>query len=102
MQRRDFLSGCGAAVGLAGLGGLGEALASATPRLYERSLLVDVHGEPFKATLLPPNVNYIFQYPYAATPCFLLNLGRAATAAPSLRRADGEVYRWDGGTGPSR
>jgi len=102
MQRRDFLSGCGAAFGLAGFGALGEALASTTPRVYERSLLVDVHGEPFKASLLPANTNYVFQYPYAATPCFLLNLGHPAGATPSLRRADGEVYRWDGGTGPSR
>ena len=102
MQRRDFLSGCGAAIGLAGLAALGETLASTTPRVYSRSRLVDVHGEPFKASRLPANTNYVFQYPYAATPCFLLNLGHAAAAAGSLRRADGETYRWDGGTGPSR
>ena len=29
------------------------------------------------------------------------HLGHAAAAAGSLRRADGETYRWDGGTGPS-
>ena len=100
MQRREFLAGCGA-VGLAGIAALGETLAAADPRAYGRSLLVDVHGEPFKASVLQPNTNYVFQYPYAATPCFLLNLGREAAAAPRLRRADGEVYRWDGGTGPS-
>ena len=100
MQRREFLAGCSAA-GLAGIAALGEALAAVTPRSYGRSLLVDVHGEPFKASTLQPNTNYVFQYPYAATPCFLLNLGREAEAAPRLRRADGEVYRWDGGVGPS-
>ena len=100
MQRREFLAGCGA-VGLAGIAALGEALAAVAPRLYERTLLVDAHGEPFKAGLLQPNTNYVFLYPFAATPCFLLNLGREAAASPGLRRADGEVYRWDGGTGPS-
>ena len=101
MQRREFLAGCGAAIGLAGIAALDEALAAATPRMYGRSRLVDVHGEPFKASRLPASTNYVFQYPYAATPCFLLNLGHSAAAAGNLRRADGETYRWEGGTGPS-
>ena len=79
-----------------------DALSSAPPRVYARALLVDVHGEPFKASRLPANTNYVFQYPFAATPCFLLNLGRAAGGVSALRRADGETYRWDGGAGPAR
>jgi arsenite oxidase small subunit len=101
VQRRDFLAGCSLAIGAAGIGAMRDVLASATPHVYGRSLLVDVHGEPFKASSLPANTNYVFQYPFAATPCFLLNLGHAAAGLSSLRRADGETYRWDGGAGPS-
>jgi len=89
-------------MGVAGIGALRDALATATPRVYSRSRLVDVHGEPFKASTLVANTNYVFQYPFASTPCFLLNLGHAASGVASLRQADGETYRWEGGTGPTR
>jgi len=89
-------------MGVAGIGALRDALATVTPRVYSRSRLVDVHGEPFKASTLVANTNYVFQYPFAATPCFLLNLGHAASGVASLRQADGEIYRWEGGTGPTR
>jgi len=102
MERRDFLAGCGLAIGAAGFGAMREALASAAPRVYSRSLLVDVHGEPIKASGLVANTNYVFQYPFAATPCFLLNLGHTTGVVAAMRRADGETYRWDGGAGPAR
>ena len=89
-------------MGVAGIGALRDALATVTPRVYSRSRLVDVHGEPFKASTLVANTNYVFQYPFASTPCFLLNLGHAASGVASLRQADGETYRWEGGTGPTR
>src|SRR5581483_1608283 len=40
-------------------------------------------------------------YPYIATPCFLLNLGRP-TKPSWLETEDGRRYRWDGGLGPQR
>jgi arsenite oxidase small subunit len=101
MQRRDFLAGCGLAIGAASLGAMRDALGSATPHVYARSLLVDVHGEPLKTKELVANTNYVFQYPFAATPCFLLDLGHPASGVPALRRADGDTYRWDGGAGPA-
>ena len=61
MQRRDFLAGCSLAIGASGIGAIREALASVTPRVYARSLLVDVHGEPIKASRLLANTNYVFQ-----------------------------------------
>jgi Rieske Fe-S protein len=102
VQRRDFLAGCGLAIGAAGIGAMRDTLASVTPRTYARALLIDVHGEPIKASRLVANTNYVFQYPFAATPCFLLNLGHAAAGVGAMRRADGETYRWDGGAGPAR
>jgi Rieske Fe-S protein len=101
MQRRRFLGGCAAVSGAAGLPEF-PAWANVSPRAYERARLVDVHGAPVRARALAAETNYVFHYPYAATPCFLLNLGRAAGAASTLRREDGADYAWPGGVGPSR
>ena len=65
--------------------------ASAPPHVYGRSRLVDVHGEPLKASApCPPTPTTCSTIPSPATPCFLLNLGRAAAgladAAPRRRR----------------
>lgn len=46
--------------------------------------------------------SYVFNYPYRATPCFLLNLGKPALANGSLETEAGERYRWPGGVGPGR
>ena len=76
--------------------------AAAAPKLYARARLVDAHGEPIKVRRLAARTNYVFSYPYAATPCFLLDLGRPVAAAGGLLRADGSAYAWSGGVGPQR
>ena len=43
---------------------------------YASSILTDEHGQPVRAASLKPLVNYLFHYPFVATPCLLLNLGR--------------------------
>jgi Rieske Fe-S protein len=45
--------------------------------------------------------NYLFNYPYAGTPCFLLSLEQSAPRA-ELSDAGGQRYAWDGGVGPRR
>jgi Rieske Fe-S protein len=100
MQRRDFLRSC-AALGGAGLASL-ESWSDVPPRLYARTLLVDQRGQPLRAAGVAPETNYVFHYPYAATPCFLLRLARVVEPAASLRREDGAAYRWPGGVGPGR
>lgn len=102
MERRRFVTGCAAAAAIAGLTASTPTLSAATPRLYSRTRLVDVHGEPVKARQLAARTNYLFNYPYAATPCFLLDLGRPVTAPASLLRADGASYAWNGGVGEKR
>jgi Rieske Fe-S protein len=99
MQRRQFLSACAAIAGASGVGAIHGELTSATPRLYPRSRLIDHLGEPIKVAALATRTNYVFQYPYAGTPCFLLNLGRPLAAADKLLRADGAPYAWSGGVG---
>ena len=100
MERRKFLETCLAMGGSVGLPAL-PAWAEMTPRLYERTKLVDIHGAPLKARALVAETNYIFHYPFVATPCFLLNLGRPVAAADKVLRADGASYAWSGGVGPA-
>ena len=88
--------------GAAALAGPGSVRAGAPPRLYRRVRLVDIHGTPIKAGALVADTNYVFQYPFAATPCFLLRLPTPAAPRASLRREDGGNYDWSGGVGADR
>ncbi len=71
-------------------------------RLYARVKLVDERGDPVRAAALRPGVNYVFEYPFAATPCFLIRLPKAAGAGADLRTESGQGYRWEGGVGPEK
>jgi arsenite oxidase small subunit len=97
MERRDFVKFC--AVSMLASPALA---ADARPRFYSRAKLVDANGAPLKAAAVPPSQNLIFHYPFAATPCFLLNLGKPAAASVQLKTADNESYEWKGGVGPGR
>lgn len=48
----------------------------AKPRLYAHVVLVTPRGDPLKAAGLKPQTNYVFHYPFEATPAFLLDLGK--------------------------
>lgn len=98
MQRRTFIKGCAAsAFSLSAF-----ANPSGEVRFYERVELHDVHNAPLRASTLAANQNYIFHYPFASTPCFLLNLGKSAGRAVTLKTEDGKRYEWPGGVGPAR
>lgn len=96
MQRRDFLAAlaasCAAAPCIAPTEVLAAIPSTGERRLYPRALLTDSAGGPLHAATLAVERNYIFHYPYATTPCFLLDLGQAAHAP-----ADSA---WPGGVGP--
>ena len=103
MERREFLKVCTAGAAAAGGFAASSSLAAdARPRMYEKAMLVDGRGQPLRAKAIPANRNLIFHYPYASTPCFLLNLGRPARAAALLKTADGKPYEWRGGVGAQR
>jgi Rieske Fe-S protein len=105
MERRQFLSGCalmGGAASVAPLAGWPAAWAQEPPRVYARARLVDIHGRPVQPSQLVPETNYVFHYPYAATPCLLLKLARPVATPASLKRQDGAEYAWRGGVGRER
>ncbi len=97
MERREFIKICAATAAMAA----SSAIASpdAEPRFYSRARLVDYHGRPLKTSSLQIKQNYIFNYPFQSTPCFLLNLGKSATSEAMLLTADGKSYHWKGGVG---
>jgi len=99
LERRDFLKLC--AAGAAGAAAPAIA-ADAQARFYSRSRLVDEKGAPLLASAVPVKRNLIFNYPYEATPCFLLNLGEPVKPAAKLATADHQSYEWKGGVGPGR
>ncbi len=88
--------------GAAGLAGADAASGEVQKRDYRKVLLVDIHGDPIRAGALAAETNYVFQYPYAATPCFLLRLPKAVRSGATLRRENGTRYEWSGGVGPDR
>ena len=100
MQRREFVTFCAASVATTGSPVL--AAADATPTFYGRVKLIDDDGAPLKAAAVPAERNLIFHYPYTATPCFLLNLGRPVKASVRLATADRRAYEWQGAVGPQR
>jgi Rieske Fe-S protein len=98
MERRDFVKFCAASALLSP----GAVAADSSPRFYARAKLVDEKRNPVRAKAIPANQNLIFHYPFAATPCFLLNLGRPAAAAVLLKTAGNATYEWKGGVGAQR
>ena len=102
MNRRDFLGSCTLLPGIAALATADVAADETQIRRHARSLLVDIHGAPIRPALLAAETNYVFQYPFAATPCFLLRLPESITAVPSLHRERGRPYVAPGGVGPAR
>ncbi len=81
MQRREFIKFCAATTAV---GGAPALAADARAHFYSRARLIDAEGAPIRAKEVPVERNLIFLYPYASTPCFLLNLGRPAKAAARL------------------
>ncbi len=99
--RRGFVRLCTSAVTLASTSPALFAQTETTLRHYRRVRLVDDRERPVSAANLKVGESYLFYYPYIATPCFLLNLGRSTKGA-WLQTEDGGRYRWEGGVGPRR
>ena len=82
MERRSFVKLCAASAAATTLPTAADA-AALKARLYRRALLVDERAQPMRAASLRVGVTYVFEYPFAATPCFLLRLGEPGRPAAS-------------------
>jgi arsenite oxidase small subunit len=101
MERREFVRLCAASAAAAGLSDVSNA-AGLSARLYGRARLVDERGDPVRIAALQVGANYVFDYPYSATPCFLLRLDRPASAGVVLKTESGAPYVWEGGLGSGK
>lgn len=106
MDRREFVESCSASIacltaGLALPAATPAWGADARPRSYARALLTNEFGDPLRASQLKARTNYVFHYPYEATPVFLLDLGQP-TQPRALNTKAQESYVWPGGVGPQR
>jgi Rieske Fe-S protein len=101
MRRREFVQACAAATAGIGVPDASQA-ANLTARLYHRAKLVDEKRGPIRLDALEVGTNYVFDYPYSSTPCFLLKLERAASVAIGLKTESGQPYRWQGGIGAAK
>jgi arsenite oxidase small subunit len=70
-------------------------------RRYARTLLVEKFGEPFRASQLEVGVPQLFNYPFAASPVFLLALDRAIEGT-ELATQDKQRYASPAGVGPRK
>ncbi len=68
-------------------------------KAYERVLLSDEAGKPILYDHLKKEVPYIFMYPYASTPNFLLRTDTKTLKEVKLTSEEGIEYVWRGGVG---
>jgi arsenite oxidase small subunit len=102
MDRRSFIESCTAgAACMSAAAALPAFAGDAKPRPYPHALLVTPQGDPLKAASLKPQTNYVFHYPFEATPVFLLDLGKPALPQ-SLSTKSRDAYAWPGGVGAQR
>ena len=100
MKRRDFVQVCAAAAA-------GAAMPEANgtelqARMYRRAKLVDEKGVPIRIEALQAGRTYVFDYPYAATPCFLLRMDKPVHPGVLLKTETGFQYTWEGGIGAQK
>jgi Rieske Fe-S protein len=101
LKRRDFVQLCAASAAGSTLPTAAGA-ATLTARDYPRVRLVDEADSPVRIAQLRVGLNYVFDFPYASTPCFLLRLDHALPGGVELRTEAGQPYRWQGGVGPDK
>lgn len=102
MERREFIRLCASGLAASGVtAGLQSGFAAGNPlvHFYARTKLLDPSNKPLLASSLPAQKNLIFHYPYATTPCFLINLGKPARTKATLKTAGNQSYEWTGGVG---
>ena len=100
LARRSFVKLCATTAAVVSASPHILAQTAAAPlKLYERVRLLDAGGKPLKASSLAAGASLIFNYPFATTPCFLLNLGKTVNDSVTLHTESGAAYLWPGGVG---
>ncbi len=100
-ERRDLMRQAACVAGAWLACGLVPAPAHGAEQWHPRSLLVDPRGDALAARRLETGTAYLFNYPYTASPVFLLAFDREVRPA-ELSTADKRRYTSPAGVGPQR
>jgi arsenite oxidase small subunit len=92
----------GVAASWAASGVVPAVAASGPQRRHTRTVLVEPFGAPFKASALQPGQAHLFNYPFAASPVFLLALEREVAATNDLATEAKARYASPAGVGPKK
>jgi len=104
LQRRDFLKTCAVSATLVagGVVFLNDARAAdLSVTMYKKALLVDGMGRPLWFDTITPDVPFMFNYPFAATPNFLLFLDLPVKPM-DYTTSEGSKYKAPGGIGKGK
>ncbi|NIP74051.1 MAG: Rieske 2Fe-2S domain-containing protein [Gammaproteobacteria bacterium] len=101
MDRRRFIKLCSSALALAGIRPDLAGASEGPLQRRKRVRLVDAAGKSLGPGDLELDKAYVFFYPFAGTPCYLIRLG-TLTRSETLKTENGTAYEWKGGAGPNR
>jgi arsenite oxidase small subunit len=99
-ERRDLMRQAACVAGAWAAAGVLPAVAG-EPQRHARSRLVNHLGDPFLARQLQPGEPHLFNYPFVASPVFLLALDNAVGGAPLATEAK-QSYSAPAGVGPNK
>ena len=99
-ERRDLMRQAACVAGAWAAAGVLPAVAGQEQR-HARSLLVDHLGDPFRARQLKAGEPHLFNYPFVASPVFLLAMDSAVTGAALTTEAK-QSYNAPAGVGPTK
>jgi len=100
-RRRALMRQAACVAGAWAASGALPAVAAGEVQHYPRSMLVDVHGNPWSARQLKPAEPFLFNYPYTASPVFLIAFEREVPATELVTK-DKQRYAAPAGVGPNR
>jgi arsenite oxidase small subunit len=99
-ERRDLMRRAACVAAAWAAAGALPAVAGEAQR-HGRSLLVNSFGDPFRAQQLKPGEPHLFNYPFVASPVFLLAMDSAVAGAELATEAK-QPYSAPAGVGPNR
>lgn len=101
MRRRDLMRQAACVAGAWAASSALPVVAAGEVRRHPRSLLVDAQGRPWPARELKKGEAFLFNYPYTATPVFLIAFDQEVKPAELLTE-NKQRYAAPAGVGPNR
>jgi Rieske Fe-S protein len=101
VRRRDLMRQAACVAGAWAAAGALPVVAAGEAQAHPRSLLVDPKGSPWQARQLRKGEAFLFNYPYTASPVFLIDFGQEVKPV-ELVAEDKRRYAAPAGVGPNK